>query len=228
MKNKYYEYIIIYLSVAIVCAAIGLIVRVTVVAKGVDAFSANTIFWLITGLGVLTYCVLTVVIQGLLDKTTKIFFSKRKNVKPEQPETVKPLSLEEIRSEKQEQINQQKAEKLDVANYYTQQIFAPYISDVNMSLLCDYVKMYSEETSFEEITIQPIRIKELTTTDVCNFGWNIWNHFDISDQWEIARFLKAVFQDNLKDTDLKTVKKKLKIFEPNSTIKIQESLQIVE
>jgi hypothetical protein len=95
------------------------------VAKGVDAFSANTIFWLITGLGVLTYCILTVVIQGLLDKTTKIFFSKRKNIKPEQPETVKPLSLDEIRYEKQEQINQQKAEKLDIAIYYTQKMFAP-------------------------------------------------------------------------------------------------------
>lgn len=98
MTNKYYEYIIIYLSVTLVCAAIGLIVRAAVVAKEVDAFSANTIFWLITGLGVLIYCVLTVVIQGLLDKTTEIFFSKRKNVKPEQPETVKPLSLDEIRS----------------------------------------------------------------------------------------------------------------------------------
>ncbi|MDR1091123.1 MAG: mobilization protein [Prevotella sp.] len=224
MKNKYYEYIIIYLSVALVCAAIGLIVRTTVVAKGVDAFSANTIFWLITGLGVLTYCVLTVVIQGLLGKTTEIFFSKRKNVKPEQPETIKPLSLEEIRSEKQEQINQQKAEKLDIAIHYTQKMFAPYISDADMSLLCDYVKMYSEGTSFEEITIQPIKVKELTTTDICHFGWNIWNHFNVGDQWKAARFIKTVFYDKLKEVELKTIKKKLKIFEPKSIIQIKEQI----
>ncbi|KAA6308298.1 hypothetical protein EZS27_040020, partial [termite gut metagenome] len=54
MKNKYLEYIIIYLSVAIVCFAIALIVRIMVMNKGVDIFSANTIFWLITGLGVLS------------------------------------------------------------------------------------------------------------------------------------------------------------------------------
>lgn len=43
MKNKYHEYIIIYLSVAIGCFAIGLIVRATVVAQGVDAFIYNTL-----------------------------------------------------------------------------------------------------------------------------------------------------------------------------------------
>jgi len=83
MKNKYYEYIIIYLSVAIVCFAIGLIVRATVMAQGVDEFSANTIFWLVAGTGILAYCILTVVIQGLLDKTAKLFFSKSQKWKEE-------------------------------------------------------------------------------------------------------------------------------------------------
>ena len=106
MKNKYYEYIIIYLSVAIVCFAIGLIVRATVVAQGVDKFSANTIFWLVAGLGILAYCVLTVVIQGLLDKTVKLFFSKLKKRKEEieESETANPPSLDEIRTEKQRQL----------------------------------------------------------------------------------------------------------------------------
>ncbi|MDR1091367.1 MAG: mobilization protein [Prevotella sp.] len=228
MKNKYYEYIIIYLSVALVCAAIGLIVRATVVAKGVDAFSANTIFWLITGLGILIYCILTVLIQGLSDKMIIFFFSRRKNVKPEQLEASKPLSLEDIRSEKQEELNQQKAERLGIAIQYSRKTLAPYISDADMKLLYEYIEMYSEGTSFEKITIQPVKIKELTTTDVCHFGWNIWNHFNVADQWGAAQFLKTVFHEKLKDVELKTIKKKLKIFEPNSTIKIQEILQTIE
>ncbi|KAA6320710.1 hypothetical protein EZS27_029550, partial [termite gut metagenome] len=115
-------------SVAIVCFAIALIVRIMVMNKGVDIFSANTIFWLITGLGVLSYCVLTVVVQGLLDKTAKLFFSRSKKKENEQ-EATKPLSLDEIRAEKQKEIDQQNIERINTAIQYTQKIFAPYISD---------------------------------------------------------------------------------------------------
>ena len=229
MKNKYHEYIIIYLSVAIGCFAIGLIVRATVVAQGVDAFSANTIFWLIAGLGIISYCVLTIAIKGLLDKTVKLFFSKHKQIKevpkPEE-ELVKQLSWDEIRAEKQKQLALLHAEKLNRAILYTQETFAPYISDTDMNLLCKNIEIYAAGNSIEGKTIQPVRVKDLTTIDICHFGWNIWNHFDITDQWGIARFLKSVFEDKLKDVELKTIKKKLKIFEPNSTIQIQESLNI--
>jgi hypothetical protein len=226
MKNKYYEYIIIYLSVAIVCFAIGLIVRATVVAQGVDKFSANTIFWLVAGLGILAYCVLTVVIQGLLDKTVKLFFSKLKKRKEEieESETANPPSLDEIRTEKQRQLALQYTEKLNTAIRYTQNTFAPYISDTDMDLLCKNIEIYTDGNSIEGKTILPVRVKDLTTVDICHYGWNIWNHFDVTDQWGIARFLKAVFKEKLKDMELKTIKKKLKIFEPNSTIQIQESL----
>lgn len=227
MKNKYHEYIIIYLSVAIGCFAIGLIVRATVVAQGVDAFSANTIFWLIAGLGIISYCVLTIAIKGLLDKTGKLLFPKPKQLKevpkPEE-ELVKQLSLDEIRAEKQKELALQYTEKLNTAIRYTQETFAPYISDADMDLLCKSIEMYTVGNSIEGKTILPVRVKDLTTVDICHFGWNIWNHFDVTDQWGIARFLKAVFEEKLKDMELKTIKKKLKIFEPNSTIQIQESL----
>lgn len=230
VKNKYYEYIIIYLSVAIVCFAIGLIVRATVIAKGVDGFSANTIFWLVAGLGILAYCILTVVIQGLLDKTVELLFSKSKKGKEEkeEPETANPPSLDEIRAEKQRQLAQQYTEKLNTAIGYIQETFAPHISDTDMDLLCKNVEIYAAGNSIEDTTIQSIRVKDLTTADICHFGWNIWNHFDVTDQLGIARFLKVVFKEKLRDMELKTIKKKLKIFELNSTIQIQESLNKIE
>lgn len=230
MKNKYHEYIIIYLSVAIVCFAIGLIVRATVVTQGVDGFSANTIFWLVAGLGILAYCILTVLIQGLLDKTVELLFSKSKKGKEEKEEleTAIPPSLDEIRAEKQRQLAQQYTEKLNTAIRYTQETLAPHISDTDMDQLCKNVEIYAAGNSIEDTTIQSIRVKDLTTVDICHFGWNIWNHFDVTDQWGIARFLKVVFKEKLRDMELKTIKKKLKIFEPNSTIQIQESLNKIE
>jgi hypothetical protein len=227
MKNKYLEYIIIYLSVAIVCFAIGLIVRIMLVDKGVDEFSANTVFLLITGVGVLSYCVLTVVIQGLLDKTVKLFFSKSKKKENEQ-KTAKPLSLDEIRAEKQKELDQQNIERINIAIQYTQKIFAPYISDADMGLLCKYIKMYAEGNNFENLSIQPIQTKGLTTIDICHFGWNIWNHFNTTDQWGVSQFLKKVFEEKMKEMELETVKKKLKIFESKCTIQIQKDLSLLD
>ncbi len=227
MKNKYHEYIIIYLSVAIGCFAIGLIVRATVVTQGVDTFSANTIFWLIAGLGIISYCVLTIAIKGLLDKTGKLLFPKPKQVKevpkPEE-ELVKQLSLDEIRAEKQKKLALQYTEKLNTAIRYTQETLALYVSDADMDLLCENIEIYAAGSDLNTPTFKPVKVKDLTTVDICHFGWNIWNNFDVTDQWGIARFLKAVFEEKLKDMELKTIKKKLKIFEPNSTIQIEESL----
>ena len=222
MKNKYLEYIIIYLSIIIACIAIAALFRIAVIEVGFDEFTANVVFWIITGLGILIYCILTFAIGGLLDKISKQLF--RKKTKQESV-TAKPLSLEEIRAEQQRQKDQQEREQLNKALQYTQETFAPFISDSDMNLLCQYIEIYSTGNSLNNIAIKPIRIKELTTVDICHFGWNIWNHFkDVGDQWEISQFLKVVFEEKLKDVELKTIKKKLKIFERKCTIQIKESI----
>ena len=76
MKSKYLEYIIIYLSVVIGCIAIAALVRIVAIEMGADEFTANIVFWMVVGLGVVIYCILTLAIQGLLEKTSKLFFSK--------------------------------------------------------------------------------------------------------------------------------------------------------
>lgn len=230
MKNKYLEYIIIYLSVAITSVAIAALVRLSAIEMGFDEFTANIIFWAVAGFGLIAYCVLTLTIQGLLEKTTKLFFSKSKRAKEvkEEPEAPKPLSLAEIRAEKQKEIDQQQTERINIAIQYTQKTFAPYISDADMELLCKYIEMYAEGNDFENVSIQSIRTQKLTTLDLCHFGWNIWNHFNISDQWDISQFLKTVFEEKLKEMELETVKKKLKIFESKCTIRIQEDLQALD
>jgi hypothetical protein len=97
-----------------------------------------------------------------------------------------------------------------------------------MESLCKYIEMYAEGNDFENVSIQSIRTKKLTTLDICHFGWNIWNHFNSTDQWSISQFLKIVFEEKLKEMELETVKKKLKIFESKCTIRIQEDLQALD
>ncbi|SFL12585.1 hypothetical protein SAMN05216357_11314 [Porphyromonadaceae bacterium KH3CP3RA] len=221
MKNKYLEYIIIYLSVVIGCISIAALVRLAAIGVGTDEFTANIVFWGVTGLEILAYCILTLAIQGLLEKTSKLFFPKSK----EQQAIAKSLSLHEIRAEKQKQIDRQKAEKLNIAILYSQKIFAPYILVTDMNRLCKYIELYSEGTSFEKITIQPVRVKGLTTIDIFHFGWNIWKHFSVNKQDEIAVFLKKIFADHLRDVEPETIKRHLKDDELKGIVKIQENLQ---
>ena len=223
MKSKYLEYIIIYLSVVIGCIAIAARVRIVAIEMGADEFTANIVFWMVVGLGVVIYCILTLAIQGLLEKTSKIFFQKSKKT-IERLNINKSFSLDEIRSEKQKQIDEQKNQKLNIAILYTRKTFALYTSDADMNLLCKYIGMYSEGTSFEKTTTQPVKVKELTTVDIYHFGWNIWNFFKPRNQMEVAQFLKSVFADLLKDVQVESIKKHLKDDELKGVIKIQESL----
>ncbi|KAA6308896.1 hypothetical protein EZS27_039519, partial [termite gut metagenome] len=110
-----------------------------------------------------------------------------------------------------------------IAALYVQTTFAPYLKDLDIAQLYNYVDLYAERMDFKNGS--PIKVdNRLTTTDIFHFGWNIWNHFQVSDQMQMARFLKTVFLYALRDVEVETIKKKLKIFEPNCIIQIRENL----
>ncbi|ERJ68990.1 hypothetical protein CLI72_04805 [Porphyromonas gingivalis] len=73
MQSKYFEYIIVYLSVLLACALIGIIVRFVFVSAGVDEFTATVIFWIVTGVGVILYSALMLLIDGLFTAIVKKF-----------------------------------------------------------------------------------------------------------------------------------------------------------
>ncbi|ATR89715.1 hypothetical protein CS544_00350 [Porphyromonas gingivalis] len=62
------------------------------------------------------------------------------------------------------------------------------------------------------------------SSDLYHFGWNIWKHFCVGKQDEMALSLKLVFADALKDVETDTIKSHLKDDEQKGLIKIQKSL----
>lgn len=55
MKIKYFEYIVIYLSVFLVCVLIGIAGRLILIEKGADEYTANVFFWVSIGFGILLF-----------------------------------------------------------------------------------------------------------------------------------------------------------------------------
>ncbi len=208
MQSKHFEYIVVYLSVLVVCVLIGVGVRLIVIGAGADEFTANTVFWVVTASCVIIYAVLTLLIDGLLTATLQRFFPKKVQTKTSEMIPLITESLEEIRAEQKRQIEDKKRDKLDYVVQYTRKEFAPYVSDGDLELLCRYVELYADQLPLNDI--QPIRVKILTSLDLFHFGWNIWKYLNVSKQDDIALFLKKVFAHNLNDIEPDSIKSHLK------------------
>ncbi|QIK53722.1 hypothetical protein G7051_04910 [Dysgonomonas sp. HDW5B] len=225
-------------------AALALIFRYLFIVKwGFDDFGANLVFVIIFIVGLVFFISYLEIIQKVIPP----LFKRRKQTienqdilpesdkvkdieptvesEPEEPiENEAPLinELDVIREKHEQDEITRKREVLEVAIQYTRTTFAPFADDQNINHLCEYVIQYSTGTELKNV--EPIRVKDLQNIDLYHFGWNIWNHFRINKQDDIALFLKIVFAKNLKDVDTDTIRKKLTFSEGKRKIRLQEKL----
>ena len=104
---------------------------------------------------------------------------------------------------------------------YTRIIFSPHVDNHDLKKLAECILIYSNGDKI----LNPVSVKthDLTKMDLFHFGWNMVNHFKKSKQ-EVAPWLKFVFSD-LKDLELSSITKKLKVESDKGTIKIIEDIQ---
>ncbi|WP_291104741.1 MULTISPECIES: hypothetical protein [unclassified Dysgonomonas] len=239
MNYKDSENILLIICGAMGIALLSLIFRYLFLELGFDAFGANLVFIVIFVIGLIFYVSYLEVIQ----KVIPALFKRRKqiienqdivlesntveNIEPELKEPIEnktPLinDLDVIREKHQQDEIIRKQEALEVAIQYTRTTFAPFTDDQNINRLCEYVIQYSTGAELNEM--EPVRVKNLQNIDLYHFGWNIWNHFRINTQEDIALFLKIVFARNLKDVDAGTIRKKLTLNEGKFSLNITKQL----
>ncbi|MCW3167909.1 DUF2214 family protein [Chryseobacterium sp. 09-1422] len=73
---KFFEYIVIYLSVLLACIVGGALARVSFLGKGGDEYTANIVFWSITALSILFYAFIILFLDGIIVLFRKIFPKK--------------------------------------------------------------------------------------------------------------------------------------------------------
>ena len=232
MKNNLLEHIILYVIVACVALIIATLARISATAMGFDNFTTFIVFIVVIAIQVVVYLSIHVFLQSIMlpwigKGLAKIpYFKKRVKVNPTPiPVTKqKKTNNEQVRSEYLRAEMEKFDTTLKIAHEYTQKIFAPYLSDSDINRLCSYINIYAKKEELKRV----VSIKlddQLSTTDIYHFGWNIWNHFPKQDQIKMAEFLKIVFAHTFREVEnTKTIKKKLKIFEPECIIQIQEDL----
>jgi hypothetical protein len=244
MKHNFQDFIVQNVSVIIGSALIGLGVRFVMLEKGADQFTANSIFWIVILIGLVFYTALVLLGVSLIDlykrlrnktnsnkldiqtdideqvinprDTTEINSSE--NIKVLEENNVDTNAIRKIQHQKKVQ---QENEKLQIALDYTRNQFALYVSGEDLDWLCNAVICYSNKEDIPDLRL--IITRELSNLDLYHFGWNIWNHFRVTNQDTIANFLKTVF-DSLKDVEQESIKAHLRDDEQRGIIKIQKNL----
>jgi hypothetical protein len=235
MKNDRIDHIVLYLIIACIILAIAAIARLFALMKGFDGFSLFIIFLIAVAIQVVIYLsihsalerLMLPVIGKLLAKIP--FFNKMKAKRATShiegsiaviPEPTK--SIDDIRKEQQYQKAKEQEETQNIILEYTRKCFALYVSDEDLEVLLKNVQVYINNLDMKQL--KPIKVKELTINDLRHFGWNIWNHLRPRNQMDIAYFLKIVFPDDFKDTEVDSIKRHLRDDEKKGVIKIEKEV----
>ncbi|WP_319228517.1 hypothetical protein [Draconibacterium orientale] len=222
MHSKYFENIVIYLSVLLGCIILGVLARMFAISVGADEFTANIVFVAVTLFGILFYGLLSIFIKDLFTLIKQRFFPKEKQVIEPIKKSNDSTRIDKIRTEQKQLIADQENNKKAIALQYTQTVFAPYTSDKDLALLSWNITSYAEKKPTNEI--QSVEVKKLNSIDLYHFGWNIWNHFRTGNQLQMAAFLKKVFPSILGNVETETIKRHLKDDEQRGIIQIRKSL----
>jgi len=146
------------------------------------------------------------------------------SIEEEPIETVTPqtASLEKLRQEQLQKRALEQEKQINTAVEYTRKTFVLYTSEEDLEVLLQNLQVYINNLDMKEF--KPIKVKKLTINDLRHFGWNIWNHFKPRNQMDMASFLKDVFPDVFKETEVESVKRHLRDDEKKGLIKIEKKI----
>ena len=222
---------------------VGAMARQMVLHRGLDTFNGYVAF----GICILMLTVIYVNLQELFKKTLSPFFEtlfmkfpnygKKGKVEIEDKETTEeeswtketdtnpPLSMDyaQIRLSAMKAKEQAEQEKLATVLTYTRESFAPYMKEEDLNILCEYICLFHADKDIPK-NARTVKVDSaIRTIDLMHFGWNIGYQFSKSGI-QIATFIKRVFAEALKESEISTLKSKLRL-DGKCTIKIDTTLK---
>lgn len=222
---------------------VGAMARQMVLHHGLDTFNGYVAFMVCT----LMLTAIYINLQELFKKTLSPFFEtlfmkfpnygKKGKVEIEDKETTEeeswtketdtnpPSSMDyaQIRLSAMKAKEQAEQEKLTTVLTYTRESFAPYMKEEDLNILCEYICLFHADKDIPK-NARTVKVNSaIRTIDLMHFGWNIGYQFSKSGI-QIATFIKRVFAEALKESEISTLKSKLRL-DGKCTIKIDTTLK---
>ena len=245
-NSKHSDLILPKISVFLIGLTIAIIIRFALLTNNSDTGTANLFFILALAAYFIFYLLydeffkqVFIFFENLFKSNKNIHSSEidenksEKEVRMYDRETLNPIldieNSQEILNSNDIESRRENWEKERITLFntnlkkiqnYARIIFSPHVDDHDLKKLAESILIYSNGDNI----INPVSVKtqDLTKMDLFHFGWNMVNHFKKSKQ-EVAPWLKLVFSD-LKDLELSSITKKLRVESEKGTIKIIEDI----
>lgn len=235
MIAKKYDYIIIYSILFASILTIAALVRLLVISElQMDEFSGLMAFAIVCLLLGATYLsfqsIIDVWLLPVIERAVKKEHPQLElepKVAPIESTPDKEISVpnyDEYKQAAQQKIQQEQAEVLENVLTYTVQELALYLGKSELQQLCEHIRFfqYATENECKQIKMPVTVDATLKSIDLMHFGWNIGNQFKKTGI-ETATFVKRVFAERLKESEISTIKRKLRA-EGTCIIKIKEKV----
>lgn len=105
------------------------------------------------------------------------------------------------------QCEQEKAGLVNAIMDYVNYIMPPYVDEESLALLCGEIRLWAEDSTHRPAVIR--LTGKLTTVDLRHFAWNIGERLGKENGYDgtaRAVFIKAMFPDVFKDTEIESIK----------------------
>ena len=254
MNLKYFEYIVIYLSVLVVCVVVGALARISFIGKGGDEYTANIVFWSITALSILFYAIIILFLDVIIVGFRKIF-RKKNNSTNSTVDFIQTKNHENITigqnddnttnqliQDSKEDIKVQTSEKVNLDSIRKNQLQQKQqIESEKLQLALDYTRnqfaLYLKDEDLDALcdAVNLYSIKEDILNNISIYTNGLTNldlyHFG----WNIWNHFRPIKQEevskllknvfvSLDDIDLESIKSHLKDEPKKGIIKILENL----
>ena len=242
MKQKQIEQITLHLLVLCAAAFVGITSRIVALNYGMDEFCGFIVFIASTIVLMVVYLNLQIGMnQLLIPLIDKILMRLGHHQKEEEDadasEEVQPIEAEptvnlteetsseyeRLRNKALQAKEEMEQKTMDAVLSYTRETFAPHMSEEHLNRLCEHIGLFHASQDLPKIQY-PVKVEsQVRTIDLMHFGWNIGNQLKKSGI-QTATFIKHVFADALKESEISTLKSKLRL-EGKCIIQIKNDLR---
>ena len=197
--RKINSYMILLAIVVVVGLFVSTVARLVILAKGVDAGTANLVFLIMLGTCAIAYLTILAAFSSIADFIADKILPKiaRKKALTAEATRIPPIDdipdsdVEQIKQEADKRFLERQKEQIELFRRYGHREVGPYITSDELVRLDRYIEYYAlQESGSTELT--PIRPQKLKNADLFHFGWNMAHYFGRPKQ-EVVPWLKSAF-----------------------------------
>lgn len=196
--RKINSYMILLAIVVVVGLFVSTVARLVILAKGVDAGTANLVFLIMLGTCAIAYLTILAAFSSIADFIADKILPKiaRKKALTAEATRIPPIDdipdsdVEQIKQEADKRFLERQKEQIELFRRYGHREVGPYITSDELVRLDRYIEYYACRNPARQNLL--LFVRKVENADLFHFGWNMAHYFGRPKQ-EVVPWLKSAF-----------------------------------